>query len=114
MRMKRWMALFTIALWVAGVATPPMVDAAGGCSPSISNSSNKTVSGTSGNITVAAAASLATPVGTVQTGGKGGNAAASTIGNTGAAQGGNGGSATGAPGGSAQGGAGAVGAVGGT
>ena len=38
--MKRWMALFTIALWVAGVATPPMVDAAGGCSPSIANSSN--------------------------------------------------------------------------
>mgnify|MGYP003694496843 CR=1 FL=1 len=27
--MKRWMALFTIAMWVAGVAVPPMVDAAG-------------------------------------------------------------------------------------
>src|SRR4029077_1495041 len=102
MRMKRWMALFTVALWVAAVATPPMGDAAGGCSPNIKDSSNKTVSGTSGAITVPAPASLATPVGTTQTAGKGGNAAASTIGNTGAATGGNGGSATGAPGGTAQ------------
>ena len=56
--MKRWMALFTIAMWVAALATPAMVDAAGGCSPSIANSSNKTVSGTSGTITVAAWADI--------------------------------------------------------
>ena len=55
--MKRWMALITIAMFVAGIATPAMVDAAGGCSPNIKDSSNKTVSGTSGAITVAAAAS---------------------------------------------------------
>ena len=48
--MKRWMALFTIAMWVVALATPVTVDAAGGCSPNIANSSNKTVSGTSGAI----------------------------------------------------------------
>jgi len=42
-----------------------------GCSPSIAGSSNTAVAGTSGNITVATAASLAVPVGTTQTGGAG-------------------------------------------
>src|ERR1700694_5032895 len=106
-RMKRWTALFTIAMWVAALATPAVgQEAKGGCRPHIANSSNKTVTGTSGAITVAAAASLATPVGTTQVGGAGGAAAASTIGNPGAASG-NGGNAIGN---TATGGVGAVGA----
>src|SRR2546430_17254796 len=100
--MKRWMALFTIAMWVAALATPAMVDAAGGCSPNIKDSSNKTVSGTSGAITVAAAASLATQVGTTRTGGQGGEGAASTTGDKGSGPGRRGGLIPSGPGGRGQ------------
>src|SRR3989442_1064322 len=73
--MKRWMSLLTIAIFVVAFATPvvagPNGSGGGGCSPSISGA-NKTVSGTSGNITVAAAASLAATTGTAPTGAHGG------------------------------------------
>ena len=88
--MKRWMALFTMAALVAGIAT--VLDAAG-CNPNVADSSNRSVSGTSGTISVAAAASLATPVGTTQTGGAGGGGAQSQINTAGSAE--NDGNATG-------------------
>src|ERR1700682_1489335 len=76
--MKRWISLLTIAIFVAAFATPVVAGSdgskggGGGCSPNISGA-NKTVSGTSGNITVAAPARLASTTGTAQTGANGGN-----------------------------------------
>src|SRR3989442_1274870 len=73
--MKRWMSLLTIAIFLVAFATPVVAGSSGsgygGCSPSI-DGANKTVSGTSGNITVAAAASLGATTGTAQTGANGG------------------------------------------
>jgi len=69
--------LLTIAILVAALATPAVADSqgsrgyGGGCSPSI-NSAAKTVSGTGGDITIAAAASLAASTDTTQTGGNSG------------------------------------------
>src|SRR5712692_4289905 len=82
--MKRWMSLLTIAIFVVAFATPVVAQAqsSGGCSPSIVGA-NKTVSGTSGAITVAAAASIAATTGTSQAGANGGNS-----GNGGTGQGG--------------------------
>ena len=72
---KGSVALCTLAAVMAGTLAFAHAQTrvqGGGCSPSIADSSNKAVSGTSGAVTVAAAASLAVPVGTVQTGGDGG------------------------------------------
>src|SRR5207244_4089400 len=72
--MKRWMSLLTIAIFVVAFATPvvagPNGSGGGGCSPSISGAS-KMVSGTSGNITVAAAGGLGATAGTGQPGAHG-------------------------------------------
>src|SRR5215813_125203 len=65
----------TIAILVVALATPALAESegsrryGGGCSPSISS---KTVTGTSGSLTIAAGASLAASTGTTQTGGNGG------------------------------------------
>ncbi|HEY4909925.1 MAG TPA: hypothetical protein VIJ73_10515 [Methylomirabilota bacterium] len=88
--MKSCMALLTVAVLVAGMAR---VSDAGGCSPNVAGSSNKSVSGTSGTITVAAAASLATPVDTTQTGGAGGGGSQAQTNTAGTAE--NDGNATG-------------------
>lgn len=89
--MKRRLALFTMAAFVAGSAT---ISDAGGCSPNIASASNKSASGTSGNVSVAAAASLASPIGTTQTSGAGPSGSQSQTNTAGPAD--NDGNATGA------------------
>jgi hypothetical protein len=69
--------LLTIAILVIALATPVVANSegskgyGGACSPNI-NGATKTVSGTSGDITITAAASLAASTDTTQTGGNGG------------------------------------------
>src|SRR5215470_6699292 len=82
-RMKRWISLITIAIVFASLAMPATVNA--GCSPSISGSANRTVSGNSGSVAVAAAASVPVSL-SPQSAGNGG-----ASGNGGNGTGGNGG-----------------------
>jgi hypothetical protein len=69
--------LLTLATLVVALAAPVVANSegskgsGGGCSPNITGAA-KTVSGTSGSLTIAAAASLAASIDTTQTGGNGG------------------------------------------
>src|ERR1700730_14724679 len=95
-RMKRWISLLTLAIFVVAYATPVVAESnggsnggskgssAGGCSPSISD---KTTTKTGSQDVTAKSVSVASAKEIDQKAGNGGEAAASKIGNTGNAGG---------------------------